>query len=68
MKIVLTANCRGNYDVNGDPGDVVECSDENGQKMIEEGLAVAYKEPEDKPVERAVNAGRETATHPAQKK
>src|SRR5262245_930419 len=68
MKVILTANCRGNYDANGDPGDVLEVSEENGQKLIEEGLAMAYKESEDKPIERAVNAGRETATHPAQKK
>src|SRR5262245_43056154 len=67
MKVVLVANVM-NEDVVGDPGDVKDIREEIAKKMIEDGLALKYVEPEDNPVERAVNDNRETATHPAQKK
>ena len=67
MKVILDANCLGNYDAVGNPGDEIEVSEENGKKLIEEGLAHAVTKA-DKPVERAVAGDRETATHPAQKK
>ena len=74
MKVEVIANIL-NEDCVADPGPdaqhptILDLREEIAKDYIERGLVIRRRDlEENNPIERAVNANRETATHPAQKK